>query len=231
MFRKISVLAAAVVAATANPASAAVVVGAITGGTVFGSGAFLLIAPPAAVGFDNFNDDNLRAFNEVQNVTLTSALTLDTGTVPGPVTLGVGTVISSHLVAFDPAGGQNDPLQPTVIGHVDFSDPILGVIWRGTTLSATNALLGAPGVSYLTPLGFALEQGSDFFTVGAAGNPNRVLINLFTATSPGDEFRVITGRAAVANAVPEPSTWLSMILGFGFAGTVLRARRRVAVTA
>lgn len=218
----LSFIAALLVAGAALPANAAVVGGAITGGTVLaGGGTFVKIAPPAAVGFDNFDDNNLRAFDEVQNLTLLSALTLDS-----PATsLAAGSVISSHLIAFDPAGAQTDPTQPTLAGFVDFDEPVLGIIWRGVTLSATNTLLGAPGVSYLTPVGFGLEQGDDFFTIAPAGNANRVALNVLRTTSPGDELRVITGRAAVQpGAVPEPATWLSMIFGFGLIGGALRSR-------
>ncbi|MFM9976433.1 MAG: PEPxxWA-CTERM sorting domain-containing protein [Sphingomonadaceae bacterium] len=223
MTRKFALAAALMIASAATSASAAVVTGAITGGTVFAAGGtFLNVAPPAAVGFDNFDDNNLRAFNEVQNLTLLSALGVDSPSS----SIAVGSVISSHLIAFDPAGAQSDPTQPTVSGFVDFDAPVLGVIWRGVTLTATNAQLGAAGVNYLTPVGFGLEQGSDFFTIAPSGNANRVGINLFSATSPGDVMRVITGRAATppTGAVPEPATWLSMIFGFGLIGGAMRNR-------
>lgn len=221
--RKLVIVASALLSAVAGPANAGVVLGAITGGNVFGTGAFQFITAPAAVGFDNFNDNNLRAFNEVQNLTLASALSVDSGA--SGVTLAAGAVISSHLIAFDPPGTQRDVFQPSVAGYVEFDAPILGVIWRGTTLTATRALLGAAGTNYLTPAGFGLEQGADFFTIAPAGNARRLAVNFFSATSPGDTLRVITGRRATVSAVPEPATWLSMLFGLAVAGSTLRRRR------
>jgi PEP-CTERM motif len=210
------------IASISSASNAAVVGGAITGGTVFrAGGTFRIIPPPPATGFDNFNDNNLRAFNEVQNFALASALTLDANASP---VIPARTVINSHLIVFDPPGAQRDAFQPTLAGYVDFDAPILGVIWRSTTLTATNALLGATGVRYLTPAGYGLESGSDFFTIAPSGNANRIAINFFSATSPGDEMRVITGRRVVAPVVPEPATWLSMVVGFGIAGSFLRRR-------
>jgi hypothetical protein len=59
-----------------------------------------------------------------------------------------------------------------------------------------------------------------FFTFGAADNVNRVVFN---TTLPAFEFDNI---AAAISAVPEPSTWAMMILGFGLIGFSLRNNRR-----
>lgn len=219
--RIIALFGAALVAGMHAPTNAAVVTGAITGGTVLSAGgAFRIIAPPSATGFDNFNDNDLRAFDEKQNLTLASALMLDSGL---SLVISAGTVVSSHLIVFDPPGAQRDAFQPSLAGYVDFDAPILGVIWRGSTLTATNGLLGAPATTYLTPTGFGLESGSDFFTIAPLGNARRLTLNFLSATSPGDEIRVITSRLSPP-AVPEPATWLSIVTGFGIAGSILRRR-------
>ena len=61
-------------------------------------------------------------------------------------------------------------------------------------------------------------QSVSFF-VGPAGNSNNDSTGLFLR---------VTGLAPVVGAVPEPSTWLMMILGFGLVGGTLRSRRRAA---
>jgi hypothetical protein len=223
MHRKFALAAALLLAGATSSANAAIVIGQVTAGTAFrAGGTFLKIAPPAAVGVDNFNDNNVRGFDEVQNLTLLNALTLDSPAAP---TLAAGTVISSHLIVFDPAGAQTDPTQPTVGGYVEFDAPILGIAWTDARLAATNGLLGASGTGYLAQPGVGLEQGVDFFAI-AAGNANRLNFTILTATSPGDVLRVVTGRAAVQpGAVPEPATWLSMIFGFGLIGAALRSRK------
>lgn len=47
----------------------------------------------------------------------------------------------------------------------------------------------------------------------------------FFSTGNSFEFDSIAGRLAGGGAVPEPSTWAMMILGFGAIGAVLRRRR------
>jgi hypothetical protein len=47
---------------------------------------------------------------------------------------------------------------------------------------------------------------------------------------PTFEDGVLSFRAAGGGAVPEPATWMAMILGFGLLGTALRRRRALAFT-
>lgn len=72
-----------------------------------------LIAPPAAVGRDTFNNDNLRAFDERQRFTLIAALARQAGATylaPGAVGLGTrqdtasfsGNTVSFRLTASSP---------------------------------------------------------------------------------------------------------------------------------
>lgn len=188
-----------------TPALAAVTGGSLTGGTAFiNGGSFQIIAPPATVGRDNFNNDNVRAFDERQRFTLSSALAVDAGS-----TIAAGRVVNSHAVNFDPRRGR------TAIGTVVFNGPVLGIIWTRSKLMASN-FLGASGTTYLTPgnVGFETRQDSASFS------GNTVSFRL-TASSPGDTFRVIT-------AVPEPSTWAMMLIGFGMISTALRRRHQAA---
>ncbi|HEX7945974.1 MAG TPA: PEPxxWA-CTERM sorting domain-containing protein [Phenylobacterium sp.] len=50
-----------------------------------------------------------------------------------------------------------------------------------------------------------------------------------TLASGQNSFEI--DRVAVSGAVPEPATWAMMILGFGAAGSLLRRRRAMALTA
>lgn len=198
----------AVVALLASaPAAAVVVGGSITGGTVFTrGGSFIVIGNPAGltVGNNNFDDNNVRAFNEVQNYSLASALLTDLG---GPI--GAGTVIDSHYLVFDSRRNQ------TVQGEVTFDRPVLGIIYSFAALQMSDGL-GAPGVTYLQPVARGLEQPVDI--VSFIGNT--VSFDL-SGSSPGDTFRVIT-----AAAVPEPSSWAMLVVGFGLIGGGLRRARR-----
>lgn len=200
-------------------ASASVVSGSITGGSVNGSGNVIILDPkasPFAVGNNNFDTNNLYIFDERQNFKLLADLTLDVGG-----TIAAGTYVSSHLVLFD-------PLRPaTVKGTVSFDQAILGIARKDATLKATN-FLGAPSVTYNTPALFGLEPGEDFLTIGKP-DANSVKINNLKAGLLGDMFRVFT-LGTEPTAVPEPSTWAMMIAGFGAVGFALRRRRKVAVS-
>ena len=74
---------------------------------------------------------------------------------------------------------------------------------------------GSRSFDFTTSL--AAGQSVSFF-VGPAGT--------FNSDTTGLLLRV-SDVAAVVAAVPEPSTWLMMILGFGLVGGTLRSRRRI----
>jgi hypothetical protein len=209
MHSRILVAAAALLAA--GTANAAVVTGSLTGGTA-APGTFQLLSPPFSVGNNNQSDnDTLFAFNEKQNVLLTSNLMLDQGG-----TLMAGTRVASHGVVFDPRNTR------TLEGSVTFDRPILGIIWLSNKLQATDALFGVPGITYNTPGARGLENRD---RPGTSFVGNVLTINDWQASSPGDNIRVLTA------AVPEPATWAMMILGFGLVGFAARRRREAHVLA
>jgi hypothetical protein len=202
----------------ASPTTAAIRTGAITGGSALGAprpGAFILLNPaahPFTVGNNNFNTTNLYGFNELQGVTLTSAVAANLGVRNIPI----GTRINSHFLFFDPL------LNHTLQGGVVFDTPVLSAMTLSPALIASN-FLGAPNVTYRTPSSFGLEPGIDLITLSSP-NRNSIRINFLTADSPGDHFRVITA-AAPLSAVPEAATWLQLALGFGLIGGLIRRRR------
>lgn len=191
-------LAASMFVLFASQASAEIAGGGVTGGSSGGS--FAEIAPPPQAGPDTFQAPDLFAFNEVQDLLLIEPLPLSGGQV-----LGAGSIVSSHYVAFDPAGPSS------LAGFVDFDEPILGLIGGPAGLDATNGLLGAPGVLY----GGAPAIGPDMNDQAsiAPGMPNRLLVQ-YGAASPGDHLRVITGTP-----VPEPT--LLMLGGVAITSAVL----------
>lgn len=181
-----------------SPAAAAVEVGTVTGGN--SGGVFELKAPTAdnkvTVGQDNQQSPNLFAMNERQNVALLRNI----------AGIRAGTIVSSHYVWFDPRGSS------TVVGTVSFAHRILAVLTTRNQLSNTD-YLGNPNAIYLNPSARGLENND---VVSFSGNTLNV--TFLRASSPGDYVRVLT-------AVPEPSTWMMLILGFGFVGTALRAEK------
>ena len=196
-------------------ASASVVSGTITGGSVKGTGTVIILDPTKsafAVGNNNFDTKNLYVFNEVQQFKLLSDLVPDVGSV-----IKAGSYISSHLVVFDPLATES------VKASLLFDNTVLGLARKDATLKATN-FLGAPSVNYNTPAYFGLEPGLDYLTLGQP-NANSVRIDRLSAGLQSDIFRVFTTSTAPAG-VPEPASWIMMILGMGGIGVAMRRYRR-----
>lgn len=196
-------------------ASASVVSGVVTGGSVNGAGTVIILDPTKtsfAVGNNNFDTKNLYVFNEVQQFKLLSDLVPNVGGV-----IKAGSYISSHLVVFDPL--VTESVKATLL----FDNAVLGIARNDTMLKATN-FLGAPTVTYNTPTYFGLEPGLDYLTLGQP-NANSVRIDRLSAGLQSDIFRVFTASTAPAG-VPEPGSWIMMILGLGGVGVAMRRCRR-----
>lgn len=211
---KITILAAAA-ALFATQASAVVVGGALTGGTALaGGGSFMeLVGGGFSVGNDTFNDNNLYAFNENQNIIIPSEITVDQGTNPL-----AGQVVASHYVFFDPLGGAT-----TAIGYVDFDAAIFGVATSTSTLAASDFLI-SNAVTYLNPSLRGLES-SDSVSFSIS-EPNRLYVDL-RAGSPGDYIRVFTMESPIAAEVPIPASGLLLLSALGL-GSVLRRKGKAA---
>lgn len=130
---------------------------------------------------------------------------------------------------------ETDPVTPTRIntqallgGSQIFFDNVAGTFngvetfanvnfGSGPILAALN--ISAPG----TGLGFTQFGGPDVFTI------DNGMINFNTGTFAF--AGLATGRSTltiseVSAAVPEPATWLMMLLGFGFVGGAMRQRKQ-----
>ncbi|MEM8794342.1 MAG: hypothetical protein AAGE61_02145 [Pseudomonadota bacterium] len=168
------------------PAGAFTLDGAITGGSA--DGRFVKLDPKKnfAVGNDTFQNDNLYAFDEDQNITLQDTLVVDIAT--GSLEIAAGTVVASHYVFFDPSWGS------TITGHVDFDAPILGIAVNTWTLKASDFLANT-NVTYLNPGLRGLEWDDRIWI--DPDNPFRLHIR-WSASTPGDYIRVFTGASPSA---------------------------------
>lgn len=176
-------ITAAAMATMAAPASAFTLGGEITGGTARGSFVKLDTSARFAVGNDTFQNDNLYAFDEDQNILLEEDLQLDIG-ADGTV-IPKGTVVASHYVFFDPWAGTSQT------GYVEFDSVILGIAVNTSTLKATDFLANTE-VVYLNPSLRGLEW-EDYVWIDP-DNPYRVRVN-WAASTPGDYIRVFTGMS------------------------------------
>ncbi|MEM6662483.1 MAG: hypothetical protein AAF666_09930 [Pseudomonadota bacterium] len=150
-----------------------------------GTGSFVKLGTetPFAVGADTFDDCNLYAFDEDQNIVLPQPIRVDVGGDDGVIPSG--TVVASHYVFFDSLAGAH-------YGYVDFDAPILGIAAFQGTMAATDFLANT-AVTYISPELRGLEQG-DYIWIDEA-DPNRLWV-LWAGSSPGDYIRVFTAQSS-----------------------------------
>jgi uncharacterized repeat protein (TIGR01451 family) len=160
-----------------------------------------LNSPPASVKLGALESaTQVYAFDERQNVTLTSAVAVDAtspgtySTFPsGNATLPVGSVVDSHLLHSDiPRRNFTARRQ----GSVTFNADIVGVIAATNRLASSDTQLGAPGTQYAGTTSWrGLESGnengsyfSDKFTISS----DKRTLTFEMQTYVMDEIRVVT---------------------------------------
>lgn len=184
MFRQIAI--AWMMAAIATPALATVIDGKIIRQNGNGQFVKLETTKPFDVGNDTFDDDNLYAFDEDQNITLSEPITVDISG-DGSRKISQGQVVASHYVFFDSLAGIH-------YGYVDFDAQILGVAAFQGTLAATDFLANT-SVNYISTELRGLEDG-DIVWIDEK-DPQRLWV-YWAGSSPGDYIRVFTKKSAGA---------------------------------
>ncbi|MET1412441.1 hypothetical protein ABVF61_09255 [Roseibium sp. HPY-6] len=149
-----------------------------------GNGKFVLLdtSTPFSVGADNFNTDNLYAFDEDQNILLSEPIRVDFGGDNGVIRQGE--TIASHYVFFDSFAGVH-------YGYVDFDAPILGIAAFQDTMAATD-FLANNDVNYISTELRGLEPGDRVWV--DSQSPNRLWV-FWAGSSPGDYIRVFTEKS------------------------------------
>lgn len=112
-----------------------------------------------------------------------------------------------------------------------------------TTLSATiSSILGGNNLTTNIDFTSVMINGVEF-AIGSTGSvefryladlllgPGKLNTLAITGTTGGDaSYSGTLSFSGAGGGVPEPSTWLMMILGVGFVGMALRRRQRVQVS-
>lgn len=198
---------------TCSAANATVVSGGITAATN-SAGEFVILDPTSSfvVGNDNFQNPNLYAFDEGQNITITTDLSVDVGS-----SITAGTVVASHYVFFDPMYSQSQT------GFITFDSAVLGIATSEGTMSASDFLINN-SVTYLSPAARGIEGGDDVWI--ASDDPNTIWVS-WSASSPGDYIRIFTEYSPSAElpAVPLPAALPLLIAAIGSLGITARRRR------
>ncbi|PHR86165.1 MAG: hypothetical protein COA78_38240 [Blastopirellula sp.] len=176
------IIAIAIITLVASPVLAEVLNGQIVRQNGTGEFVKLDTLVPFSVGFDTFDNDNLYAFDEDQNIFLKEAIKVDIGGQDGQIP--AGTLVASHYVFFDSLSGIQ-------IGYVDFDAPILGVAAFQDTMSATDYLANTR-VNYISTELRGLEEGDQVWV--DEKEPNRLWV-YWAGSSPGDYVRIFTGKS------------------------------------
>jgi hypothetical protein len=207
--------------------SAALSYGAVIG--VTGSGVIMTpnATPNTGATANFFNDTgtnrNVRAWNEQQNVALSQTIQVDLVTpntynsgnyAPGSFSILAGTLVSSHLLYFDPEASTSRR------ARFEFDQDILGVIVESGTNAATDKFLASDFLG--NPL--TVYPGVHFNARGIEFGPETVILEVglrhlevaLSASDPGDQIRVITA------GVPEPGTFALFGAGLLVAGLLRR---------
>jgi hypothetical protein len=183
------------------------------------------IAAPADARLNVLTNNKVaRVWNEQQNISLTTSVTVDidgsSGVYNGNGDLGVyslpaGTLASSHYIHFDSEGSQSASAK----GWVHFDEIIIGVIVLGDGRDdGKNHLDMSDWLSSGTIYGDGIRNrgmelsNNEKIEISA---DRRTLFFSFGISNPGDYVRVIT------RAVPTPGT-----AALSLAGLSLVARRR-----
>lgn len=162
----------------------------VVGGEIvkqLGDGRFVKLTTdqPFAVGADTFDDSNLYAFDEDQNILLERPIRVDLGGENGVI--AAGQEVASHYVFFDSINGVQ-------LGYVDFDAVILGVAAFQDTMAATDFLANT-SVDYISLELRGLERGDRIWIDDE--NPYRLWV-FWAGSSPGDYIRVFTARSVGA---------------------------------
>ncbi|KAB7616363.1 hypothetical protein F9L33_01100 [Amylibacter sp. SFDW26] len=173
------------ITALATPASAIVLDGEIIRQNGNGQFVKLETTEPFDVGNDNFDTDNLYAFDEDQNIILSEPISVDIGGNQGVI--HQGETIASHYIFFDSLSGIH-------YGYVDFDAKILGVAAFQGTMAATDFLANT-SVNYISTELRGLEEG-DYVWIDE-NDPQRLWV-YWAGSSPGDYIRVFTKKSAGA---------------------------------
>jgi PEP-CTERM motif len=163
--------------------------------------------PIFQVGNDNWNVNGVFWGFDERTLTVRAPLTAFSSAGGPATTLAAGTRVQSHYIFYDPVAG-------SFSGTVLFANPILGVIWDTTGLSASDPLFGLPSVTYNSVPATGLELGADTFSFSGS----TLSVN-WSASNPGDSIRVLTA------AVPEPGSYAMMLAGLGAFGALTYRRR------
>jgi hypothetical protein len=164
------------------------------------------------------SDTDIFVFDEMQNLTLASALSVDITSAGSydqksdltPGKIPAGAVVNSYLIHVDPVDYSSGLVWYT--GSITFSNRILGVITETKTLNDSDSVVGVGTTTYSTSTLRGLEWTNQDKVIVSI-SPDNMTMTLGTAEAL-DNIRVIEA--------PVPGAILLGLLGLTAAGVKLR---------
>jgi hypothetical protein len=193
-----------------------------------GANAAVTIAPPTSFAFDthapaagetlvnDFDGNTNPAFSFFGG-------TLHTGNAGSQAAKPFGDSTQYEAAEFGNSFIMQGPILKSLSLYIGSLDTYNTITFIGPSFAQafTGALLGAPANGSTSS---PLTNRQFFFTFDASDQIDEVI---FSSQKPAFEFDNIF--AATAGTVPEPATWVMLILGFGSIGFMLRRQREKSV--
>jgi hypothetical protein len=121
----------------------------------------------------------------------------------------------------DDFAGRTDALTVTLPAGIHFVSFDFGALFSGRPVSANVALNGGPATAITAADSINGTHVLDHFSFSSASAISTVTLTL--PDSP--QFNAIDNFTFLASAVPEPATWVMMLLGFACVGLTAYRRR------
>jgi hypothetical protein len=138
---------------------------------------------------------------------------------------GVTSGINSGLAVYTAVAGTGDNYSISLSGPANFGSSVNNITTTTVFAGDVFRMVGV-GDIITVPLGYT--SGSTLFATSTFSNRTLASLGLqigsYVYVTPSDTITVNIG--AMSAAVPEPSTWAMMLLGFGAIGASMRRARR-----
>lgn len=205
-------------------------------GSLFQYGAIPVFSPNFmdGAGYFDFTTQNYDGNLVAQTALTATGFTVDWFFCSDPLSCGPETAILAAGVTFDPTEVGNFGLVDALISRSTLNDPTATDLQN--FLSGQQALIAEANnspVFTMTLAGLASGFQVDY-TYNSAADARFGAYGFSLPNAQFETFFELNNRTflfdstgTLANAVPEPATWASMLLGFGLAGFALRRKRQV----
>ena len=204
-----------------------------------------LTATPAMATIEMVDASSIQGANVLFNAGVQTGTTVTGSTQGGTLVNFQGTTTQSDVIRANGGQARVEGDLDTITANPNDTFGLTALTFQLATGSFTNLefnLFGTEGggTAYFTAidnegqtfnfdnggLGFVLSSGSNFF--GFHGIDGQSIVSFAISIMPGsiqDVRQIRLDEVGAVGAVPEPGTWLMMLLGFGAIGFGMRRRR------